>query len=42
MTNGTEFSSIAEASKQRIQELNPRVAFNLITGSLGDKVGFKK
>ena len=38
MTNGTDFDTIAEASKQRIQELNPRVAFKLITGALADKV----
>merc|ERR1711892_110 len=37
MTNGTDFDTIAEASKQRIQELNPRVAFKLITGALADK-----
>ena len=38
MTNGTDFASVAEASKARIQELNPRVAFKLVPGGLSDKV----
>ena len=38
MTNGTDFETVAEASKARIQELNPRVAFKLIPGHLSDKV----
>lgn len=38
MTNGTDFETVAEASKARIQELNPRVAFKLIPGQLNDKV----
>ena len=38
MTNGTDFASVAEASKARIEELNPRVAFKLVPGQLSDKV----
>lgn len=37
MTNGTDFASVAEASKARIEELNPRVAFKLVPGQLSDK-----
>ena len=38
MTNGTEFKTVAEASKARIEELNPRVKVNLVPGSSKDKV----
>ena len=38
MTNGIEFKTVAEASKARIEELNPRVKVNLVPGSSKDKV----
>jgi len=37
MTNGIEFKTVAEASKARIEELNPRVKVNLVPGSSKDK-----
>merc|ERR1711990_452021 len=37
MTNGTDFKTISEASKARIEELNPRVKVNLVPGSSKDK-----
>ena len=41
MTNGIEFKTVAEASKARIEELNPRVKVNLVPGSSKDKVRLK-
>jgi len=37
MTNGTDFKTISEASKARIEELNPRVKVHLVPGSSKDK-----
>jgi len=37
MTNGTTFPTRAEASRARVEELNPRVVVNIIPGSMKDK-----